>query len=109
MPSPGNRGGGNTDNEMLKFCVAIAAACLPSAAQAFAASAVNLDTEPRTLIVTEGGSKTELALGCRRDGGILPGRLLRDHAEWRPRGADRLRNDRDFRRRRQDQVTAQPT
>jgi hypothetical protein len=29
---------------------------------AHAASAVNLDTEPRTLIVTEGGSKSELAI-----------------------------------------------
>ena len=31
---------------------------------AFAASAVNLDSEPRTLIVTEGGSKSELAVGA---------------------------------------------
>lgn len=28
------------------------------------ASAVNLDSEPRTLIVTEGGSKSELALAA---------------------------------------------
>ena len=32
------------------------------AGQAFAASAVNQDKETRTLIVTEGGSKTELSL-----------------------------------------------
>jgi len=29
---------------------------------AYAASAINLDSEPRTLIVTEGGSKSELAI-----------------------------------------------
>ena len=34
------------------------------APQAMAASAVNLDNEPRTLIVTEGGTKTELAIGA---------------------------------------------
>ena len=48
---------------MLKIC----AATLMLAAiggQAFAASAVNLDSEPRTLIVTEGGSKSELAVGA---------------------------------------------
>ncbi|MFI0846605.1 hypothetical protein [Mesorhizobium sp. IMUNJ 23232] len=31
---------------------------------AHAASAVNLDQEPRTLIVTEGGSKSELSLAA---------------------------------------------
>ena len=31
---------------------------------AHAASAVNLDSEPRTLIVTEGGSKSELSLAA---------------------------------------------
>ncbi|MEW9805143.1 hypothetical protein [Mesorhizobium marinum] len=36
---------------------------LAAGASAHAASAVNLDSEPRTLVVTEGGSKTELALG----------------------------------------------
>lgn len=41
----------------------VAAVCLlvmGNAAQS--ASAVNLDSEPRTLIVTEGGSKSELSL-----------------------------------------------
>jgi hypothetical protein len=56
------RGGGNTDNEMKKSVIAIAALFLGGNA-AFGASAVNLDSEPRTLIVTEGGNKTELALG----------------------------------------------
>ena len=39
-------------------------ACSPSSGSAYAASAVNKDTETRTLIVTEGGSKTELALAA---------------------------------------------
>jgi hypothetical protein len=56
------RGGGNTDNEMMKSVIA-AAALLSLGTTAFGASAVNLDAEPRTLIVTEGGNKTELALG----------------------------------------------
>ena len=38
-------------------------ALLAAGASAQAASAVNLDQEPRTLIVTEGGSKSELTLG----------------------------------------------
>ncbi|MET0940756.1 MAG: hypothetical protein ABWY13_05260 [Mesorhizobium sp.] len=48
---------------MTKFCVAIAALLAMSGA-GMAASAVNKDAEPRTLIVTEGGSKTELALAA---------------------------------------------
>lgn len=44
---------------MLAAIVLVAAA-----GSAQAASAVNLDNEPRTLIVTEGGSKSELALGA---------------------------------------------
>ncbi|MDQ2635151.1 MAG: hypothetical protein M3Y43_11035 [Pseudomonadota bacterium] len=44
--------------------ILVAALCLLAAgASAQAASAVNLDSEPRTLIVTEGSSKSELALG----------------------------------------------
>lgn len=38
------------------------AALLLAGNTAFGASAVNLDSEPRTLIVTEGGNKTELAV-----------------------------------------------
>jgi len=53
---------GITGTEMLKTLVATFAV-LAAAASAQAASAVNLDNEPRTLIVTEGGSKSELALG----------------------------------------------
>jgi hypothetical protein len=39
--------------------ILLASALLGSAVSAEAASAVNNDTETRTLIVTEGGSKTE--------------------------------------------------
>ena len=48
---------------MLKHLVA-AIVVMAAAGSAHAASAVNLDNEPRTLIVTEGGSKTELALAA---------------------------------------------
>ena len=56
----GNRGGGNTGKTMNKFCVTIAAMLVSGSA--FAASAVNRDAETRTLIVTEGSSKSELAI-----------------------------------------------
>ena len=59
--SPAAEAVGTTGTEMLKTLVATL--CLLAAgASAQAASAVNLDSEPRTLIVTEGGSKSELAL-----------------------------------------------
>ena len=45
---------------MLKILVAIGFVAAAGAAQA--ATAVNLDNEPRTLVVTEGGGKTELSL-----------------------------------------------
>jgi hypothetical protein len=48
---------------MVKTLVATLA-LLAAGASAQAASAVNLDQEPRTLIVTEGGSKSELAIGA---------------------------------------------
>lgn len=48
---------------MLKTLVATLA-LLAAGASAQAASAVNLDSEPRTLIVTEGGNKSELAIGA---------------------------------------------
>ena len=48
---------------MLKTLVATLA-LLAAGASAQAASAVNLDQEPRTLVVTEGGSKSELAIGA---------------------------------------------
>jgi len=44
--------------------VLIAAALVAFGGQAYAASAVNLDKEPRTIIVTEGGNKQEIALGA---------------------------------------------
>ena len=44
--------------------VVAAVAFSPWATRPIAASAVNLDAEPRTLIVTEGGSKSELALAA---------------------------------------------
>jgi hypothetical protein len=47
---------------MLKFCVATAM-LFAAGGEAFAASATNLDSEPRTLLVTEGGSQSELAVG----------------------------------------------
>ena len=48
---------------MKEYFVAVACV-LAMGNAAHAASAVNLDAEPRTLIVTEGGSKSELALAA---------------------------------------------
>jgi hypothetical protein len=48
---------------MLKFWAATAL-LIAAGGQAFAASATNLDKEPRTLLVTEGGNQTELALAA---------------------------------------------
>ena len=62
MPCARNRGGGNTGPYMLKQFVATVFLLAASAGSASAASAVNLDSEPRTLIVTEGGTRSELAL-----------------------------------------------
>lgn len=42
--------------------VIAAVALLAADGAAFAASAVNMDSETRTLVVTEGGSRSELAL-----------------------------------------------
>jgi hypothetical protein len=42
----------------------VGTALLAAGSAAFAASAVNKDTEARTLIVTEGGSKSELTLAA---------------------------------------------
>lgn len=44
--------------------IVIATALLAAMASAGAASVVNRDSETRTLIVTEGGSKSELALAA---------------------------------------------
>ena len=63
MLPDGNRGGGDTDLAMTRILIAAALlAGLSGFAQA--ASVTNLDSEPRTLIVTEGGSQNELALGA---------------------------------------------
>ena len=63
MLSTGNRGGRPTDIQMLRFCAAILMLAAVGG-QAHSASAVNHDSEPHTLIVTEGDSKTELAVGA---------------------------------------------
>jgi hypothetical protein len=48
---------------MMRFLLA-AGALVVAGGTAFGASAVNRDAETRTLIVTEGGNKTELALAA---------------------------------------------
>lgn len=48
---------------MMRFLLAAAALVL-AGNTAFGASAVNKDAEPRTLIVTEGGNKSELAIAA---------------------------------------------
>lgn len=48
---------------MNKFCLALAG-LLATSGMGIAASAVNLDSQPHTLIVTEGGNKTELAVAA---------------------------------------------
>lgn len=63
MPRNGNRGGGSTDIAMMRFLLAAGTLVLVGGT-AFGATAVNRDAEPRTLIVTEGGNKTELALAA---------------------------------------------
>lgn len=57
------RGGGNTDGAMKKFSFALAA-LVAMTGSGMAASAINLDSEPRTLIVTENGNKSEIAVGA---------------------------------------------
>ncbi len=88
---------------MKNFVVAgLCASCVMGNA-AHAASAVNLDAEPRTLIVPtagKGGSKSELSLAAGETSRVLLGRLLRHHAQRGPPGADRHRDGRDFGRRR---------
>ncbi|QDZ03485.1 hypothetical protein FQ775_22755 [Nitratireductor mangrovi] len=48
----------------MKRAIMTAIAVVAASAPAFAASIVNRDSEPRTIIVTEGGSQSELALGA---------------------------------------------
>ena len=59
---PATEAVGATGTEMSKTLFAVLAV-LAAAGSAHAASAVNLDSEPRTLVVTEGSSKSELSLG----------------------------------------------
>jgi hypothetical protein len=56
---------------MKKFCLAFAA-LLAMSGSGMTASVVNLDSEPRTLIVTEGGSKSELALAAGETAEFCP-------------------------------------
>jgi len=48
---------------MKKICLAFAA-LLAMSGTGMTASAINLDKEPHTLLVTEGGSQTEIAIGA---------------------------------------------
>jgi hypothetical protein len=48
---------------MLKFCAATALV-IAAGGQAFAASATNFDNQPYTLLVTEGGNQSEIALAA---------------------------------------------
>ncbi|SFQ11075.1 hypothetical protein SAMN05216176_101391 [Nitratireductor indicus] len=52
-----------TPMEPMKKFILAAAALLMAGGAAIAASAVNRDSEPRTLVVTEGGSQSELIVG----------------------------------------------
>lgn len=52
-----------TPMKPMKNILTTAAAVLLSGGMAMAASAVNRDSEPRTLVVTEGGSQSELVIG----------------------------------------------
>lgn len=47
---------------MMRLVIAFAVLAA-AGSSAMSATAVNKDSEPRTLVVTEGGSKTELSLG----------------------------------------------
>lgn len=49
---------------MNKLLVTTGALFLAASSAAFAAKAINKDAEPRTLIVTEGGAKSQLAVGA---------------------------------------------
>ncbi|MEP9371598.1 hypothetical protein [Mesorhizobium sp. KR1-2] len=48
----------------MRTIILAAVALLGVSSAAFGASAVNKDAEPRSLMVTEGGSKSELAIGA---------------------------------------------
>jgi len=61
--SPATEAVGTTGIGMFKTLVAtLGLLCAGVSAQA--ASAVNLDNQPHTLVVTEGGNKSELAIGA---------------------------------------------
>ena len=52
-----------TPMKPMKNVLLTASALLVSGGVAMAASAINRDSEPRTLVVTEGGSQSELVVG----------------------------------------------
>lgn len=58
-----NRGGGDTGSLMNRLGIA-ALALMAATGSGLAASAVNLDKEPRTIVVTEGGTRTEITIGA---------------------------------------------
>ena len=57
--------------QCLKFCVAACSALLAGARRWPQAPSI-CDSEPRTLIVTEGGSKSELALAAAKPSSFCP-------------------------------------
>jgi hypothetical protein len=93
----------NRTNMVKSFVIALALTA--AAGQALAASAVNLDNEPRTIIVTEGGNKQEITMGAGETVEFCSGGCFVTMPNGGPRGADRRRDGRDLRRCRQDQIT----
>ncbi len=89
---------------MLKTLVATLA-LLAAGASAQAASAVNLDSEPHTLIVTEGGSKSELAIGAGETVDFCSSGCFVTLPNGDLEALTGGENDRDFRRRRPHQVS----
>ena len=70
-----------------------------------AASAINLDSEPRTLIVTEGGSKSELALAGGETVNFCPSGCFVTMPNGDLEALTGRRDHRNFRRRRPHQVS----
>lgn len=56
--------GGDTPMKTMKTFLLAAVALLVAGGAAFAASVVNRDSEPRTIVVTEGGSQSEIVVGA---------------------------------------------
>ena len=102
--SPATEAVGTTGTEMLKTFVATFAV-LAAAASAQAASAVNLDKRAAHADRHRRRQQVRTCARRRRNRRLLPERLLRHHAQWRHRSADRRRDGRDLRRRRPHQVS----